>query len=455
MTSKVSRCTIFQDAWLTKTDHSGDTINTWAIPSKSSSHKVFCKACNELVSVKNGGIIRLKEHGGTDKHAKNISNLKKSKTLDNFFAVSGKDADISDDVCDSEIRWCLFTAEHDLSFRLSDCASDTFKKMFHDSKIATKMQCKRTKTMYVTSFGIGLWITDDVIAPMMKKEPFFILLDEGSIRFTRKWLVILVRYLCEGRPHTDFFVLEEISKASADDLLDVLMSQLKSKGIPTENCLGIMSDSANVMRGEKGGVIAKFKKEAPHVLDVGGCCLHHIHNSASQALEKMNIGYLEQLLEDLFIYLRYSKAATSFAECQKLLDMDPLKFLRHVPSRWLQIFDVLSRMIALFDALRRFFSSLPSTEKKKKRVQDISSGLNSPDTIVYIHFITFALKPLKKFELQFQRSDVIIHLLHANMTDLIGNTLTCFVKPEYVDNVKQMKDFQSIPESQQLSTKTS
>lgn len=171
MTSKVSRCTIFQDAWLTKTDHSGYTINTWAMPSKSSSHKVFCKACNELVSVKNGGIIRLK-NGGTDKHAKNISNLKKSKTLDNFFAVSGKDADISDDVYDSEIRWCLFTAEHDLSFRLSDCASDTFK-MFNDSKIATKMQCKRTKTMYVTSVGIGLWITDDVIAPMIKKEPFF------------------------------------------------------------------------------------------------------------------------------------------------------------------------------------------------------------------------------------------------------------------------------------------
>ena len=132
-----------------------------------------------------------------------------------------------------------------------------------------------------------------------------------------------------------------------------------------------MSDSANVMRGEKGGVIAKFKKEAPYILDVGGCCLHHIHNSANQALEKMNIGYLEQLLEDLFIYLRYSAADTSFAECQKLLDMDPLKFLRYVPSQWLQIFDVLSRVIELFENLRTFFSSLPSSEKKKKRVQDM------------------------------------------------------------------------------------
>jgi hypothetical protein len=79
MTSKVSRCTIFQDAWLTETDHSRDTIKTWAMPSKSSSYKVFCKDCNELVSVKNGGIIRLKEHDGTDKHAKNIANMHRCK----------------------------------------------------------------------------------------------------------------------------------------------------------------------------------------------------------------------------------------------------------------------------------------------------------------------------------------------------------------------------------------
>ena len=77
-----------------------------------------------------------------------------------------------------------------------------------------------------------------------------------------------------------------------------------------------MSDYANVMRVEKDGVIAKLKKEAPHVLDIGGCCLHHIHESASRALEKINLDYLEQLLEVLFVYLRYSEAANSFAEYQ-------------------------------------------------------------------------------------------------------------------------------------------
>ena len=60
--------------------------------------------------------------------------------------------------------------------------------------------------------------------------------------------------------------------------------------VPTENCLGIMSDSANVMQGEKGVEIEKFKKESPHVLDVGGCRLHHIQTSACQALGKVSIG---------------------------------------------------------------------------------------------------------------------------------------------------------------------
>ena len=60
----------------------------------------------------------------------------------------------------------------------------------------------------------------------------FIHLDEGSHeRFTREWLIILVRYVCKGRPHTEFFALEEMSKALADDRLDVLMSQLKAKDI--------------------------------------------------------------------------------------------------------------------------------------------------------------------------------------------------------------------------------
>ena len=50
--------------------------------------------------MKSGGVIRLREHRGTEKHAKDIANLRESKTLDNVLVVREKESDVSDDVCD-------------------------------------------------------------------------------------------------------------------------------------------------------------------------------------------------------------------------------------------------------------------------------------------------------------------------------------------------------------------
>ena len=179
-------------------------MSTWAEKSKSSEDKVYCKICLETISVKSRGVTRMKEHGNTEKHKRNAAEIRQSRPLKDFFVQKTPAVDISDDVCDSEIRWCLLTAEHDLSYRFSDSACDTLKKMFPDSKIAEKMQCKRMKTMYVTAFGIGAWIKDDVISPRLRSAPFCLMIDEGSIRYTRKWLVILVRYISDGQPRTDF-----------------------------------------------------------------------------------------------------------------------------------------------------------------------------------------------------------------------------------------------------------
>ena len=143
----VSRCTLFVANWLSEKDYSGELMSTWAEKSKSSEDKVYCKICLETISVKSRGVTRMKEHGNTEKHKRNAAEIRQSRPLKDFFVQKTPAVDISDDVCDSEIRWCLLTAEHDLSYRFSDSACDTLKKMFPDSKIAEKMQCKRMKTM--------------------------------------------------------------------------------------------------------------------------------------------------------------------------------------------------------------------------------------------------------------------------------------------------------------------
>ena len=48
-----------------------------------------------------------------------------------------------------------------------------------------------------------------------------------------------------------------------------------------------MSDSSNVMGGKHKGVLKLIKdRHAPHMLDLGGCSLHHISNTVVYATKE-------------------------------------------------------------------------------------------------------------------------------------------------------------------------
>ena len=54
-----------------------------------------------------------------------------------------------------------------------------------------------------------------------------------------------------------------------------------------ENLLQVMSDSPNVMRGKHKGVLKLIKdSHAPHLLDLGGCSLHHISSTVVYATKE-------------------------------------------------------------------------------------------------------------------------------------------------------------------------
>ena len=178
--------------------------------------------------------------------------------------------------------------------------------------------------------------------------------------------------------------------------------------------------------------------------------MHHVHNSTAKAMAALG-EEVEEILDDIFFYLRYAKAATSFDEAQRLLDLEPLKFLRRVESCWLQIYDVTERFLQLFPALTSYFASLPATEQKKERVQRILSYLNSADSSVYLNFVLFAIKTLKDFETFFQTSKPVILLLYDRMISLVAEVCHSFLRPEFIDEVVNTKEFQEIRTEQELS----
>ena len=233
-------------------------------------------------------------------------------------------------------------------------------------------------------------------------------------------------------------------------MADIIKEELVSRNIPLLNCIAVMSDSASVMRGQKGGVISILKKDNPNLLDVGGCSMHHVHNSVEKAMSSLG-EELEEVIDDAFFYLRCAKAANSFIKIQKMMDLEPLKFLRRVETRWLQIYEVVQRFLELLPALSEFFSSLPASEQKKERVKRVRKFLDSAVSPLYMNFVLFALKTLKDFEIFFQTSAPVIHLIYDRMISIISDVCCSFIRQEYVDKVMNEDEFYNVPNVEQLS----
>ncbi|CAG9840814.1 unnamed protein product [Diabrotica balteata] len=93
----------------------------------------------------------LKEHLATNKHEKNIRGDIGSSQIDNFF----KTTSISNEVKKDEIKMVAVLLEHNIPFRVMDHLSRVLSDAFHDSEMAKKFSCKRTKSTAIAYNVLG------------------------------------------------------------------------------------------------------------------------------------------------------------------------------------------------------------------------------------------------------------------------------------------------------------
>ena len=102
-----------------------------------------------------------------------------------------------------------------------------------------------------------------------------------------------------------FYIAVPANKGDADSIVGVIHTTLADDGIPWSDVLQIMSASANVMRGRFRGVLRKIKFQyAPHLLDIGGCSLHHVHNGVSYAIDAF-ADDVEQFAVDIVSFFKH------------------------------------------------------------------------------------------------------------------------------------------------------
>ena len=114
------------------------------------------------------------------------------------------------------------------------------------------------------------------------------------------------------------------------------------------------------------------------------------------------------------------------------VDIDHMKILKHVSTRWLSLEKVVGRTLHQWDAMRSYFLSHKDVEKEGK-VKKIAEYLGNPAVKLYFYFLAFILQPLNEFNVACQ---VCKHLFNSSKkvvkpnifkSDSIFNKYSCII----------------------------
>ena len=119
-----------------------------------------------------------------------------------------------------------------------------------------------------------------------------------------KLLTILVRSF---DANTDSIVTRHletvgITDFTAEGIFSALKDTLERYDLPFANVLSFTSDTCNVMKGARGGVIAKLRSVEPKIIDVH-CICHLVSLCVKSAVKGLPLK-VDDLLVDIYYHFR-------------------------------------------------------------------------------------------------------------------------------------------------------
>lgn len=321
--------------------------------------------------------------------------------------------------------------------------------MFSDSAIAAGYKFGKTKMTYTIRHGTYKTFVCD-LNKRLKENAFSLQVDESNKMHGKKFFIMLVKFYDTelGKVVNRFWESKITNKGDSDSLVKAITTTFEEHDVPFDNLLQIMSDSPNVMRGDHKGVIAQItKKYAPHLIDLGGCSLHHVSNAVKNATPKLHKAEkIEEFLQDTSSFFSFHvEFANEFSDLQEELEIDQHRLIKYIQVRFLSIYTSVKRVLEQYEALKSLFlNRIPNYHPKvakQDKVGRITLRLNDKITLASLEFISFVLLPYHKYEQLFQRNEPTLHLLYNKQVELYRTTLLLFCKFEIIGkNLQQTLD---------------
>jgi hypothetical protein len=111
-----------------------------------------------------------------------------------------------------------------------------------------------------------------------------------------------VQFLFAGTVCTRFLQIVDLPSAKAEDIFDAVV-KLERKQLPLEKLIGMATDGASVMKGERNGVTTKMKRKN-HFLISTHCIAYRLALASGKAA--YSVSYLKQYVNTIYKYFHYS-----------------------------------------------------------------------------------------------------------------------------------------------------
>lgn len=377
---------------------------------ESSAERVRCLTCNSEFSVEHKGRMDIEEHIKTDKHKRAVS-AASSLNITSFF--KGKTSSDSDLMCAAkEATFSYHTAQHELSFKTSDCTSKLIKKLFDP-----KFSAARTKTEAIIVNVISPYIFNALLEDLNTVNFITITIDSSN-RKDIKLTPIVVRYFTESGVHIKLLYFDEVPGETSDILVGHILKCLKKFDIE-HKIICVTADNTNtnfggVNRKTENNVYRKLQKTLNRPIFGIGCGAHILHNAVQTACDSLPLDVEATVVKLYKYFYQYTVRVTQLKEFCESADVEFKRLLSHGSTRFLSLMPALERILAQFLPLKLYFTS---NENCPMLLADF---FKDPVNELYIMFVHGSLQIFQKTILKIEGNDISASEVFHAYSELIA-----------------------------------
>lgn len=324
----------------------------WIRSVQGSVQDAFCNICRREFSIREGK-RHVQQHANTKRHKESEHAAKSSSMLTRFFPAP--DNTLANKVAAVEGALCYHNVRHHLSYASLDCCVKLLKDAVKDTTIFPAMHMGRTKVSAIIKGALYPYALNELLTSI--RDVPFCLGTDASNHGHRKLFPICLRYFTDELNEMVLDFYEDSFEDSAS-IKCHLQESLNKHGVDINMMTSYRADNASVNYGVNKSVFALLRNDEGLNLVKANCNDHMLHNCAKNALKSYSLD-IENLV--LKIYAEFSVSAKNVANLKKEFEDAELTYqaiVRHVITRWLTLFDAISRLLKNLLPIKTYFLSL-------------------------------------------------------------------------------------------------